>query len=45
MKPYKFIDVKGHVEVYLDGVFLFTADTMKEAVEELQMVEMDDCNV
>lgn len=24
----------GHVEVYLDGVFQFSADTMQEAEEE-----------
>ncbi len=29
--------VRGHVEVYsLDGEFLFSADTMSEAMEELE---------
>ena len=33
---YKFIWVRGeHVEVFLDGEFLFSADTMAEAEQEL----------
>ena len=33
---YEFRYVKGHIEVYLDGKFQFSADTMKEAREELE---------
>ena len=33
---YEFRYVKGHVEVFLDGVFQFSADTMKEAEDELR---------
>lgn len=32
---YRFVWVRGHVEVFLDGKFLFSADTMKEAHDEL----------
>lgn len=28
--------VRGHVEVYLDGVFCFSADNQREAEEELR---------
>lgn len=27
--------VRGHIEVFLHGVFQFSADTMREAIEEL----------
>ena len=27
--------VNGHIEVFLDGVFRFSADNMKEVYEEL----------
>lgn len=30
--------IKGHVEVYEDGKFLFAADSEKEADEELNQV-------
>lgn len=33
---YDFKSVKGHVEVYLDGVFQFSADSMSEARRELR---------
>lgn len=32
----EFRRVNGHVEVYLDGVFLFSADTLAEARQELR---------
>lgn len=32
---YDFKRVKGHIEVYLDGVFQFSADNMSEARREL----------
>lgn len=32
---YEFRHVKGHIEVYLDGEFQFSADTIQEAREEL----------
>ena len=33
---YEFEWVRGHVEVFLDGVFQFSADNMKEAHDELE---------
>ena len=37
MSLYEFRNVKGHIEVFLntDGEFQFSADTMKEAKDEL----------
>lgn len=32
---YELRSVRGHVEVYLDGVFCFSADTWREAEEEI----------
>ncbi len=32
---YEFRRVKEHIEVYLDGQFLFSADTMQEVRREL----------
>lgn len=32
---YEFRFVRGHIEVFLDGVFQFSADTIREAQEEL----------
>ncbi len=31
--------VNGHVEVYQHGIFLFSADTKAEALEELEREE------
>lgn len=31
--------VRGHVEVYIDGVFCISADTMAEAHKEINMME------
>lgn len=36
---YEFRYVKGHVEVYLGGVFQFSADSISEAEEELALYE------
>lgn len=33
---YEFRQVHGHIEVFLDGEFLFSADSMKEVYEELE---------
>lgn len=33
---YEFRNVRGHVEVYLDGEFQFSADTIAEAHRELR---------
>lgn len=33
---YEFKNVMGHVEVYLDGAFCFSADTIAEAQEEIE---------
>lgn len=30
--------VRGHVEVYLDGVFCFSADTWGEAEKEIELM-------
>ena len=30
--------VRGHVEVYLDGAFCFSADTVREAEEEIELM-------
>lgn len=30
--------VNGHVEVYLDGEFCFSADTVREAEEEIALM-------
>lgn len=34
-----FRNVLGHIEVFLDGVFQFSADTMSEALAELKEIE------
>lgn len=36
---YQFRWVRGHVEVFKDGVFQFSADTMREAREEVEELE------
>lgn len=33
---YELRSVRGHVEVYLNGVFCFSADTRREAEEEIE---------
>lgn len=33
---YEFRRIKDHIEVYLDGEFQFSADTIQEAREELK---------
>lgn len=38
---YDFRNVRGHVEVYLHGAFLFSADTMEEARRELATYDND----
>lgn len=38
---YDFKNVRGHVEVYLYGTFLFSADTMEEARRELATYDND----
>lgn len=37
---YEFRHVKGHIEVFLNGEFQFSADTMSEARKELEQGEM-----
>ena len=32
---YQFRHIRGHIEVFLDGVFQFSADTVSEAIHEL----------
>lgn len=36
--------VRGHVEVYLDGSFLCSADTMSEAHEEVFEMQKEDAS-
>ena len=36
---YEFRNVRGHIEVFLNGIFQFSADTLKEAKDELQNIE------
>ena len=36
---YEFRHVNGHIEVYLNGVFQFSADNMREVREELEEEE------
>jgi hypothetical protein len=36
MTVYTISNVQGHVQVYFNGVFLFSADTEREAREELE---------
>jgi|GEM_PF-2132360 len=33
---YKFKWIRGHIEVFLNGVFQFSADSMSEAVREIE---------
>lgn len=34
---YEFRYVRGHIEVFLHGIFQFSADTKKEAQDELEL--------
>lgn len=36
MAGYEFHHVHGHIEVYLNGEFQFSADTYAEAIREIQ---------
>jgi hypothetical protein len=36
MNNYEFRYVRGHVEVYLHDLFIFSADTMAEARKEIE---------
>lgn len=36
---YDFVHKHGHIEVYLNGVFQFSADSMEEAHREIEMME------
>lgn len=35
---YELVFVRGHVEVYLDGEFCFSADTRSEAEQEIELL-------
>ena len=35
LDSYVFVNINGHIEVFLSGVFQFSADTMAEAQREL----------
>ena len=32
----EFRNVRGHIEVYIDGVFQFSADNLREAEQDLE---------
>ena len=36
MEEYEFRAIKGHIEVYLNGKFCFSADSLREAEEEVR---------
>ena len=36
---YEFRYVRGHVEVFLNGEFVLSADTKAEAIRELELLE------
>lgn len=36
---YSIKNVKGHVEVYYNGKFLFTADSYEEAKQEIEILQ------
>lgn len=38
---YTFKNVRGHLEVYYNGIFVFSADTKEEALHELEY-ELED---
>lgn len=38
---YEFRHVRGHIEVYLNGVFLFSADSLAEAQREIGASERE----
>lgn len=44
MPQIKIKNVNGHYEVFRDGQFIFSADTMSEAVRELEKEEEDGPN-
>ena len=37
----EFKNVYGHIEVYRDGVFLFSSDTIDEAEDELRKMNQE----
>lgn len=39
---YEFRGVRGHIEVYENGIFILSADTMAEAYRELYSEESSD---
>lgn len=39
IRQYEFRSINGHVEVYLRGRFIFSADTKAEALRELEEEE------
>lgn len=38
---YDFKNVNGHIEVFKNGEFQFSADTMEEALDEIKECEFD----
>jgi hypothetical protein len=41
-KVYEFRHVRGHIEVFLNGIFQFSADTLSEAKEEIALYGDDE---
>lgn len=37
---FEYRNVKGHVEVFLDGEFMLSADTLQEAKREVEKLEV-----
>lgn len=41
----EFRNVRGHIEVYIEGKFQFSADTIVEAMRELEQERGNEINV
>lgn len=39
---YEIRNCNGHIEVWFDGRFFFSADTISEAQQEIEMRELED---
>ena len=40
---YEYRPVKGHIEVFVNGEFQFSADTKEEAIDEVEKMEEEKC--
>ena len=41
----EFRKIRGHIEVYFDGEFMFSADDMSEAEKELRKLKLDEMDI